>query len=287
MQVELIHVTTSDGIRLDGAYRQSSGSSSCEIDAIITLHGVGGNFYGSQMFDVISTQCDEAGIHVVRINTRGHDSLTVGQTTLGGRYVGAAMEIVGDCVRDIAAWCEFLRTRGCQRIALVGHSLGAIKAVYQQAHEPLESIAAIVAVSPPKLSSTAFLNAGFASDYRQEIQRARELVDEHMGGEMMAITVPFRMFMSAQTYADKYGSEKYNITEFADRLACPALFVYGAKELVKEVTFKGLPERLAELRRDDQQLDVATVDGADHNYRNCEEVLAREITGWFASNFPR
>ena len=285
MQVELVQVTTSDGFRLDGAYRESSGSSKCEIDAAIMLHGVGGNFYRSHLFDVITKGCDAAGIHVARINTRGHDSLTIGHTALGGRNIGAALEIVGDCVYDIAAWCDFLKSRGCTRIALVGHSLGAIKAVYQQAHAPLDSIAAIVAVSPPKLSGTAFQSASFAGDYRQEIQRARALVGEHMGAEMMAITVPFRMFMSAQTYADKYGSEKYNITEFADRLPCPALFVYGSKELVNGVTFQGLPERLAELKRDDQHLDVTTVEGADHNYREREEFLVAEIVKWFENNF--
>ena len=84
---------------------------------------------------------------MLSVNTRGHDSVFGASLGNVRRRFGAAYEMVDDCRHDIAAWIEFLASRGHERIVLIGHSLGAIKAVYAQAHEKLPQVAAVVAVS--------------------------------------------------------------------------------------------------------------------------------------------
>src|SRR5436309_282638 len=164
MHVELVRTVTRDGLRLDGALsppsqlRPATGDS-LTASAAILLHGVAGNFYTSSMFEPLIPKLQELGLAVLAVNTRGRDSVFgAGLGTVRRRF-GAAYEIVDDCRQDIAAWIDFLKSRGHQRIVLIGHSLGAIKAIYFQAHEKSTDIAAVVAVSPPRLSYSAFMNA--------------------------------------------------------------------------------------------------------------------------------
>src|SRR5688572_20406079 len=134
MHVELVRTVTRDGLRLDGALTQaqsvSEGSSRSTPTAAILLHGVAANFYTSSTLEPLVPKLQELGIAALAVNTRGHDSVfgaSVGQVR---RRYGAAYESVDDCRHDIAAWIDFLKSRGHERTLLIGHSLGAIKAVY-------------------------------------------------------------------------------------------------------------------------------------------------------------
>jgi hypothetical protein len=53
MMVDLVNVTTRDGIRLDGTWRKPSvqRASQLGVDVVILHHGVGGNFYSPGMFE--------------------------------------------------------------------------------------------------------------------------------------------------------------------------------------------------------------------------------------------
>ena len=61
MNVELVNVTTRDGLRLDGLWRKPEAgiSSRLGVDVVVLHHGVGGNFYGAGMFEGFS----EGGMH--------------------------------------------------------------------------------------------------------------------------------------------------------------------------------------------------------------------------------
>ena len=67
MQVELIHVRTSDGLGLDGVLRtpQSNGRG-LPIDACIMVHGRGGNFYAPGLFDEFAGELLKNGLHLQR-----------------------------------------------------------------------------------------------------------------------------------------------------------------------------------------------------------------------------
>src|SRR5436190_751432 len=134
MHVELVRTVTRDGLPLDGALTPapsaSEGSSPSTATAAILLLGVASNFYTSSTFEPLIPKLQEIGLTALSVNTRGHDS--VFGTSLGTvrRRFGAAYEIVDDCRLDIAARIEFLKGRGHERVVLIGHSLGAVRAVY-------------------------------------------------------------------------------------------------------------------------------------------------------------
>src|SRR5712691_12452383 len=78
MIVDLVSVTTRDGIRLDGTWRQPhlEKASQLGVDVVIFHHGVGGNFYGPGMFEQYSNALLERGCAVLRVNNRGHDPIS-------------------------------------------------------------------------------------------------------------------------------------------------------------------------------------------------------------------
>jgi alpha/beta superfamily hydrolase len=291
MHAELVRTVTRDGLRLDGALFDPAAAAGTEnrprlargVTAAILLHGVGGNFYSSSTFEPLIPQLRDAGIAVLTVNTRGHDSVFGAMLGNVRRRMGAAYETVDDCRLDVAAWVTLLSSRGHTAVALIGHSLGAIKAVYSQALEKLPQIATVVAVSPPRLSYSAFMNAPESSQFFESFSTAERMVAEGRGDDLFTGKFPVPLLVTASGYIDKYGpAERYNILKFAHEVPCPALFVYGTKELDQGgIAFAGLPDALMLLDGADHR-HVITIDGADHFYAGLAEQLANQITDWLA-----
>jgi pimeloyl-ACP methyl ester carboxylesterase len=286
MHVELVRTVTRDGLRLDGALTLARrASADVPATAAILLHGVAGNFYTSSTFEPLFPKLQDSGLAVLSVNTRGHDS--VFGASLGNirRRFGAAYETVDDCRYDIAAWIEFLKTRGSSRIVLIGHSLGAIKAVYVQAHEKFPEVAAVIAVSGPRLSYSAFINAPESSQFWESMHTAEEMVKAGHGDELFTGKFPFPLLITAAGYIDKYGpAERYNILKFAGDLPCPALFTYGSQELASGgIPFAGVPEALMSLPIAAPRA-VAVIEGADHVYTGAAEQLAEKVADWLSQS---
>ena len=76
MEVELVHVTTSDHFRLDGIWLEPAGErdKSLAADAILLIHGVGGNFYQPLLLD-LAQRFNRQGYGVACFDNTGHDSL--------------------------------------------------------------------------------------------------------------------------------------------------------------------------------------------------------------------
>lgn len=282
MIVDLVRTSAADGLRLDGALHSPSQPNRARVDALVCLHGVASNFYGSTLFERVTPALLELGIEVLWANTRGHDGMFAGVATGGYRRFGAAYETVDECRQDIDAWCELLVARGFTRVGLFGHSLGAIKALYSMAHQPCDAVECIVASSPPRLSHAAFNNGESSSLYFETLRAAERHVADGQAETLMEVRFPFPLLITAGGYVDKYGrEEKYNIVKFVNKVRCPTLFTYGEIELERGgVAFAGVPEALASLSEGEQQFDFRTIAGADHLYTGVQESLADEIANW-------
>lgn len=280
--VELVRTKTADGLRLDGALaRPDRLQRQIPAEAFILIHGVGGSFYSGSLFEGISDCLLELGSAVLRVNTRGHGTVNLLASENGSVRGGAAFEVVDHCRLDLAAWIGFLASRGFSRIGLLGHSLGAIKAVYSQAHGPQAHVSCLVALSPPRLSRSAFQQGPRAADFLASLAQAKRSVADGHPDELITVQFPYPLLISAATFLDKYGDERYQITQLVDRLRCPTLFLYGSLELEQGgVAFAGLPEAIHSRVTPQQRVTVATLDGADHFYAGCQEALAQRIAAW-------
>lgn len=283
MQVELVDTTARDGVALSGALLQPpmpEHSSALPIDAVICLHGTGSNFYSSSLWRGLLSTFRAWNVPTLLVNTRGHDGITTARATDGRRWFGSAFELVDECRHDVAGWVAFGAERGWQRVCLVGHSLGAVKAIYAMACESFPTVRCVAAVSPPRLSHTTFKTSPRGSEFMAEYQQAVDLVARGNAASIMDVQYPLPYYVSAAGYLDKYGpEERYNILSFVDRVRVPMLFTYGTAEL-GGMAFAGMPEALEEKSSAEVNLKVAVIAGADHVYSTVQSTLGGRMESW-------
>jgi dienelactone hydrolase len=284
--VELVQVRTADGVRLDGALstpKHIEAGRKPPVDALLAVHGTGSNFYSSGLFEGLLPKLLADGLTVLRANTRGHDVVSMAATLQGSRRLGSSLERVDDCTHDLVAWTEFLVSRGHSSIGLVGHSLGAIKAVYTMTHTPHPAVKRLIAISPPRLSHKYYLASENREEFLAHLRQAEQLVAAGQGETLMNIQTPLPFLVSATSFIDKYGpAEKYNFLRYLDRLKVSALFTFGGIEL-EDVNFRGLPEAIIAAASPTQNIQVVTIAGANHVYTGQIEELAYKIRSWLAA----
>ncbi len=284
MLTELVETTTRDGVTLHGAYFRAAEDvgEPLGLDGVLLLHGVGSNFYSSPVLLHLAQEFAQHGVMALSGNTRGHDFVSLARTAAGPQRQGAAYETVGHCPRDIDAWLELLMGRGAARMMVVGHSLGAIKTLYAAALHPHRSLRCVVALSPPRLSYSAFLAGPRRILFEQTRDRARAHVEQGKPETLIRVKYPFPLVITAAGYLEKYGpAETYNLLRFAHRLPCPALVTFGQEELESgSVAFEGLPDLLRNLPEGRHTLESVTIPHASHLYTSHYDTLTREILQW-------
>ena len=102
MLVDLISVTSADGLNLDGAFFEPAPGVSPKgpVDAMLLIHGSGGNFYRTAT-KAMAEDLRNQGYACLAINTKGHD--TVWSPQGSGEYYGNALEILDNSRHDLAA----------------------------------------------------------------------------------------------------------------------------------------------------------------------------------------
>ncbi|MEX0978251.1 MAG: hypothetical protein WDZ48_05340, partial [Pirellulales bacterium] len=103
MLVDLVQVTTSDGVRLHGALElppadRAAGSAgqAPAVDVWLCIHGTGSNFYAASTLCGLAPKLLAGGAAVLRVNTRGHDIICTGPSVGGHTHQGAAFERVDE-----------------------------------------------------------------------------------------------------------------------------------------------------------------------------------------------
>ncbi len=290
MLVELVQANTADGVRLDGALLPRRGDDAIArrigLDAVLCLHGAGSHFYGSSIFPGLLDTFAALGLAVLRVNTRGHDIVSTAATERGPKRFGGAFEIVDDCRYDVAAWLDFLAGRGLSRVAVVGHSLGAVKAIYALANAPHDAARGLIAISPPRLSFQHFRNSPRDAEFFAAITTAQEHAAAGRGETLMEVTFPLPYLITAAGYVDKYGpAERYDFLNHIVRIACPSLFLFGELELAQNAAFFGLAEAVERAPAGPCPRELATIPRANHFYVGVDEALAARVGKWLEATF--
>jgi pimeloyl-ACP methyl ester carboxylesterase len=298
MLVDLVQVTAADGVRLHGALELAPPSdklpdkssdtaggakapTAAAVDAWLCLHGTGSNFYAASTLAGLAPKLLAAGAAVLRGNTRGHDLISTGPPAQGRSLQGAAFERVDESPLDVTAWIDLLHRRGFARIGLLGHSLGAIKAIFTLAGQNPPKVAALVAVSPPRLSYSYFCQTSRADGFLQTFAAAEELVRAGRGDELMLVKFPLPYHVSAAGYVDRYGpQERYNVLRLVGGVKCPTLVTYGSSEVQGDFAFRDMPEAIEKMATAENSLQLAIVAGADHIYTGLHDTLAARIVSW-------
>lgn len=281
MPAELVHVETSDGLRLDGALHLTSRAATLPVDAFLLVHGTGSNFYAPGVLETFARQGVESGSAVLRINTRGHDGMTSIPGTARSTRGGATYETIDDCRHDLAAWIAFLHDRGYRRIVLVGHSMGGVKALYAQAHDPHVSIVAIIGVSPPRFCHERLAAGARGERFRAEFDRMQELMAQGQGEALVPVTQPLPFVATPAGYVEKYGpDDRYDFVRYLPQIACPVLILIGSESAVHSSAFDGLAESLHALHSTCPHVECQVIAGANINYANDPQASFERGAKW-------
>jgi pimeloyl-ACP methyl ester carboxylesterase len=288
MNVELIRTKTFDGVVLDGSLCRSRSCEASESSGSplvwLLVHGTGGNFYSSGVLQVFAEQLAHSGITVARINTRGHDIISAlpgGRLPLSG---GAAFESIADCVYDLRAWLDELIRRDYQRIVLVGHSMGGVKAIFSQAHDPHPNVVAVVGVSPPRFCHSEWQSSPQATPFREDLRCATDLVASGRGDELMLVQQPLPLWLTAAGFLAKYGPhDDYDYVPLLPRLTCATLLIVGTASVESSPAFASVPDAVRQLQASYTHLHLQLVPGANTGYTRHLDIPARLAGEWFAS----
>ena len=284
MQLELVSVVTSDGVRLDGALArpQPGVVSSLGIDAVVLHHGYSANFYMPGFLATMQERLASLGVLALRVNNRGHDLVF---NSAAGR-LGSSYELLADCRLDWKAWFDFAESLGCRSVVPWGHSLGAVKTAYYVATERDARVPGAILSSPPRFSYSQSVTMERGGAWREVAAEARRLVEAGRGAELMQVTEPLNSLMSAATFADKYGpEEKYNVLTLLELAKVPVLVTLGALEGTGPesrdwTAFGGVAEQLSQIAASQDGVEFEHIEGANHGYSGKNEELWTVALGW-------
>ena len=281
MLADLVNVTTPEGIALSGAYfAPANEGRSHSVDAILFFHGDGGHFY-SNLYLGLGQRMAEKGIAFLTANRRGHDHVASG--VRGGPLAGYAFESVGDSRADFGAWLELLRKRGHRRIAIGGHSGGAVRASYAQATERFDNVVAVIAVSPGEYDYEGVI-ALHGETFLEPFRQSEQNVAEGRPDVLLRPGVPWGSTWSARAYVDCFNQDnRYSVTTHAANTGCPTLFIFGAEECAvggpQEIPVCGAARRGLEAAGY-SHVQVGEIKGANHGYMGREGELFETMFFW-------
>jgi len=284
MEVDLVEALTGDGFILDGLFSKplDGHKASSSIDAFLLVHGTYGDFYTAGLIR-LAKYLKESGFPVASFNTRAHDVISRCRKVDSSDIHGTAFENLSDCVQDLDATIAWLTAKGYNNIALLGVSMGAVKVIYYQSIIHNEHVKAVIAVSPVRLSRSFYMASEAASYY--EIYHKQATLMTQIGKPESLINiaeevVPGQGIFSAEAYLDKYGSEKYNIVNYAYKIKDPILLMSGTLETHPRLI--ACTKDTYDTFTKDNIGELMIVNGGDHSLQNIGDQLPNLILDWIS-----
>ena len=280
MLVDLVHTKTSDDVTLSGIVLEpEQPRTDLAVDAIVMVHGSGGNFYLSPS-NPRAVKLRDMGIPAALFNTRGHDVVggRAGKTRTGNAY-----ELLSETHLDLQATVGFMAQRGYERIGIWGSSLGAVRVVLAQAKNQDPNVAAVISLAPMRFSHEYYSECEMADEHLQNYEDAKALVDAGRGHEIMFVDFPNPgAYFSADVYLDRHCSEHYDITKaYTNDIECPLLILTGSEETHPRMRNAG--RDMAALCEGRDNVTWIDLEGADHGWHNKEEDLFNVIPNWLGA----
>lgn len=294
MRTEWTRLHTGDGYPLFGLGHglQQTGV------AVLYVHGLRGN--GFTLFtDDLSVALPAAGYPFVRGNLRAAELLRIDEfpESVQVHKGGGAFHTFDDSMQDIAAWMDYIESRGHRHVVLFGHSLGSLKATHYLARTADARVVGLV------LASTADLIAMHESRFTFEERAqfadlAAALVAAGYGDELLPPECGMglmRQPVSAASYFDRFGANpgwdvmdlygRGSTRAFAAlrRVQVPLLAMFGSENETVPASRTGqVFEVLCDAAAQAPSFTTAVLAGANHFFTGHGEQVASVLLNWLA-----
>jgi pimeloyl-ACP methyl ester carboxylesterase len=273
---ELVYTTTADGLDHAGILISPTQPSLAQIP-IVWVHGAGASF-SFRPYVLLASSLAHLGYPILLGNNRGHDfGYFLGFDHDQPRYAGQGWEFFDQAPNDIDAWITFLENQGYTHVILAGHSLGATKVIYYQAHRQDSRVSGVVSASAPA-------DLAQHSAYEPLHTQAAQMVRDQHGHDLLPWgSVPGGGTLSAQTYYNRAtsGLDVYGLdtpTPLISQVHCPVLALYGTQEAIVGGADDLVRARAAASPR--TRVETVLIEDADHVYTGHETVVAHIIDQW-------
>jgi pimeloyl-ACP methyl ester carboxylesterase len=277
--VSLVRVRTRDGFWLDGVIAEPRRRRNV---ALIWVHGLGSVFSSGQpLIRALSTRLNAAGIAYLKLNNRGHDTVTRGGKRLGG----AAFERFGESVEDIRTAIVLARRAGYDRVILAGHSTGANKVLHYLARVRDRRVIGLILLGPVSDVAAERKRVG-----RRELQR-RVAVAERIAKRDPNALVPHAFgYWSARRYLSLYRpGETEDVFPYyrsdarwtaLRRVGLPIAAIVGSRDEYLDRSPTALIDAFARNTIRARSFTGIVIPRAGHGFQNREHDLARAVVRW-------
>lgn len=280
--VSLVRVRTRDGVWLDGVIAEPRRRRSV---ALILVHGLGSVFSSGQpLTQALSMRLNAAGIAYLKLNNRGHDTVSRG----GKRLAGAAFERFGESVEDIRRAIALARRAGYDRVILAGHSTGANKVVYYVARVRDRRVIGLILLGPVSDVAAEQKRVG-----RRELQRRVAMAERIARRDPNALVPRAFGYWSARRYLSLYrpgGTEdvfpyyRPNARWTAlRRVRLPIAAIVGSRDEYLDRPPTALIDAFAQNATQARSFTGIVIPRARHSFQTREPDLARAIMRWITA----
>jgi len=258
-RVELEH----DDMTLVG-YMETAPGSSVEEGVVLMVHGT----LAHGQMEIMSSMQEllrDAGYNSLAIN------LSLGQDAREGMYDcdSTHRHKHEDAVDEIAAWVEWLKGEGAERLAVLGHSRGGNQVARYLADQADPMVEKAVLLAPQTWSEgydAKDYQANFDTELAPLLEKAEALVAEGKGDELMEMDFIYcpdtRAAASSVVSYYREDPRMDTPTVLGETSIETLVVVAGADDTVTD-----LEEKMAE-RVEDDHVEMTTVSGADHMFRD-------------------
>ncbi len=280
-RLELIRIEAEDQVALNGLLWEPQRAS--DSLAIMVPGGTtGAALYPAHDYSPLASGLTERGYAFLLTNMRAS-------------YNNAYAEY-SDAVKDIAAFVAYAKSRGYERIAVMGISLGGPRVAQYMAERNDPAVKAVVLMaSIPSPYLEYQIRSSEADKRRLEntLQHARELVAQGKGQQpvayddwfpggvsVMGTAKSLISFFGAPSDASAPSSVKYG-----PKIKVPALVIHGDKD---ELALPPNAQKIYDSLTASPQRDLVWVKGASHYLSPgpLAEAYARQTIDWLAKNMP-
>jgi pimeloyl-ACP methyl ester carboxylesterase len=285
----IVRAKAIDGVELAGYLIDEAALTST---AVLFLHGMYENFYLPLFIEPLAEACRKVGTAFLSGNTRAHDYFVYCRKWVSKREFswvpqGGAREVFSNCLLDIDSWLSLLERKGHDRVLLVGHSHGALKAAYYSSERPDDTrVIALGLLSP---SDDQLIQQGaLGARYPEALELANEMIARGEGQALMPSWV-YGNPMTAEMYADVF-SPNADLAMFSfrtprsqsrklARIKVPVQVVFAAHDAATgESTTDQAMEFITRSFCNASRLVTTILPDTDHQYRNKEGELAAAVT---------